>query len=124
MRQPAAVLVLVGLGVTVLAGSSFAVGHASHVSFGKAVNGATKCFTLALTDSLGAPVDGYVSITFVRNSNGSSQGKSYGLSTDGTYNVCYGNGSLPPSSDITAFADENGNGTQDAGEPNVTATAQ
>jgi hypothetical protein len=125
LRLAAAVIVLAALGVGLYAGSSLAGGgQPANVAVGKQVNGPTKCFTVTIRDGSGALVDGYVSITLAQSSNGHAQGHSYGLSTDGTYNLCYGNGSLPQASDVTAFADTNENGVQDAGEPDVSLTAQ
>jgi hypothetical protein len=126
LRASAAVAVAAALGVVLCAGSSSASGNApAHVVFGKIVNGATKCFTITLTDGSGAPANGYVSLTLIESGGKHhTQAVSYGISTDGTYNLCYGNGSLPSDSDITAFADTNGNGTQDAGEPGLNVGPQ
>jgi hypothetical protein len=126
LRLSAAAAGVAAVGVLFCAGSSLAGGNPANVDLAKRVDGATKCFTISLTDGSGAPASGYVSITMVQTGGKhSAQGTSYGISTHGTYDLCFGGGSsLPPDSDINAYADINGNGTQDPGEPSLTATAQ
>ena len=80
--------------------------------------------TVSVTDSSSnTATGGYVSVTVKASGSSTVLAKTYGLATNGGVQVCYGGTSLPASVDVTGFADTNGNGTQDAGEPTFSGTA-
>jgi protocatechuate 3,4-dioxygenase beta subunit len=81
--------------------------------------GTQHCVTAHVVDAYGNPVSG---VTVVFNVSGSdATGGSVTTNASGDATFCYTVSALPGADDISAFADTNGNGTQDAGEPSDTA---
>jgi hypothetical protein len=80
------------------------------------------CVTATVVDELGQPTPG---ITVVFTVTGSVNTSGSAITNDAGQAVfCYTGPALPGSDTITAFADTNGNGTQDPGEPGDTASKE
>jgi hypothetical protein len=82
--------------------------------------GSQHCVTATATDGFGNPTPSITvrfSVTGSVTASGSSTTDASGQAT-----FCYTGPALPGSDVITAFADTNGNGVQDAGEPSDTAS--
>jgi hypothetical protein len=123
-----------GLTILVIAGVAAALGaRASLAAFNHTpgvaamqsqVVSTARCMTVSVTDSSGnGATGGYVSVTVKASGTSTVLAKTYGLATNGGIQVCYGGASLPASVDVTGFADTNGNGAQDSGEPTFSGTA-
>jgi hypothetical protein len=98
-------------------------------SAGTTTVGEQHCVTATVTDATGHPVSGVtvafsVSGSITAAGSSAQQGARGTAVTDanGTATFCY-TSDLPGATEVTAYADANGNGTQDAGEPVGVATA-
>jgi len=84
--------------------------------------GTQHCVTATVTDANGAPVQG-VSVQFtVSGSDGTEIHAQRTTDANGQAIFCYQGPDFPREDVIRAFADTNGNGQQDPGEPDGTAT--
>jgi Bacterial Ig-like domain (group 1) len=82
--------------------------------------GTSHTVTATVTDEFGTPIEG-ITVRFTVTGSVTTSGS---CTTDslGQCSFTYSGPSLPGADLITAFADTNGNGTPDAGEPTATAT--
>jgi hypothetical protein len=83
---------------------------------------AQHCVTATVKDAFGNATPG-ITVRFSVSGSVSTSG-SQSTDTAGQATFCYTGPALPGADVITAFADTNTNGTQDAGEPSDTATKQ
>jgi CSLREA domain-containing protein len=84
--------------------------------------GTQHCVTATVTDASGAPVEGVTVRFTVTGSDGTTITGQATTDANGQARFCYQGPDFPREDVIDAFADTNGNGEQDAGEPGGTAT--